>query len=115
MAINTYIYIYRDSQATIKAIDSYIITGKVVSETNLILYQISEVNNVEVRWIKSHIGQLGNEVADRLAKRGSCQEISGLAPMLPITKAAVNKGIEKWGDFRHQVIWNTITSVDKLK
>ena len=94
---------------------SYIITGKVVSETKLILYQISEVNNVEVRWIKSHIGQLGNEVADRLAKRGSCQEISGVAPMLPITKAAVNKGIEKWVELRHQVIRNTITSVDKLK
>ena len=36
--LSIHIYIYIDSQATIKAIDSYIITGKVVSETKLILY-----------------------------------------------------------------------------
>ena len=109
------IRIYIDSQAAIKAMDSYIITSKIVLETKLILNQISEVNNVEIRWIKSHIGHLGNEVADRLAKRGSCQQFSGVAPILPITKAAIRTGVDRWGEKRHQEIWNEMTDENNPK
>ena len=58
---------YIDSQAAIKALSKYIITQKTVLNCKELLNKVSEMNNLTLNWISSHVRHLGNEIADRLA------------------------------------------------
>ncbi|KAL5256606.1 hypothetical protein ACHWQZ_G011751 [Mnemiopsis leidyi] len=68
---NNTIIINCDSQATIKAVDSTIITLKTTQRAQNELHKLGKDNNVLLRWRPAHKGYLGNEKADELAKKGS--------------------------------------------
>lgn len=59
-----------DSQAAIKALESVETTNKLVKETKLALNALSETHHVTINWIKAHVNNKGNEIADRAAKTG---------------------------------------------
>ena len=66
---NKQIEIYVDSQAALLALEKYIITDKCVQTCKQNLNRLATKNSVTLNWIRGHCGYLGNEVADRLAKR----------------------------------------------
>ena len=43
-----------------------------------------------MNWVPGHEGHMGNEVADRLAKRGVDQQTHGPGPFVPDAKCHVN-------------------------
>lgn len=97
-----------DSQAAILALDNYIIRTRSVAESKSALNILGSNNNITINWIPSHIGILGNEVADRLAKRGSYLTGEGPEPFLPaVSKSFVKDVIKKWGEKKHQKRWST--------
>ena len=76
--------ILSDSQAAIRALDSPDITSKVVLEATSNLDGLAQETSVEIRWIKAHVGHVGNELADRAAKAATELEMAGPGPFLPV-------------------------------
>ena len=71
--INDHIVILSDSKAAIQAITSHqIIQNKEILECrNLITTLQLKHKTLVLQWIQSHCGTKGNEIADKLAKRGA--------------------------------------------
>ena len=81
-----FVNFYIDSQAAIKALDSYMVRLKSVADGKRILNKLAEQGNVvTLNWIPGHSGQPGNEIADHLAKRGADLEDMGSEPRLPVS------------------------------
>jgi ribonuclease HI len=72
---NQKITIKTDSQAAISAISSTTINSKTVAECRNLLNKLGAHNSVSIAWVKAHVGNEGNEQADRLAKLGTAQKI----------------------------------------
>jgi hypothetical protein len=62
------VYILSNSQTVIKALSSYWITSKLVSNSYQSLMQVAEHNRVQLIWEPGHLGIDGNDMADQLAK-----------------------------------------------
>jgi hypothetical protein len=86
------ICILSDSQAAIKAIDSYQINSKLVWDCHQSLVKLAEYNSIRVVWVPGHMGNDGNEIADQLARQGSSHPLIGTKPALGIS-AKVARGV----------------------
>ena len=62
-----------DSQAAIMAVSSIEVTDKLVHECIQALNQAAVLCSIEIKWVKSHIGTTGNELADIHAKKGALE------------------------------------------
>ena len=60
-----------DSQAALKALQNIETHSKLVKLTKESLNTLGESHNVTLQWIKAHVNNKGNEIADRAAKTGS--------------------------------------------
>ena len=105
---NNYI-IYSDSLSCLKALQTYSITNPLLQEIVYILSNLPEKNIIFV-WIPSHIGILGNEKVDKLAK--SALDSTYIHSSIPGSdlKPSIRQYIKnKW-----QNLW-TLTDNNKLK
>jgi ribonuclease HI len=55
------IYILSDSQAAIKALDSFQINSKLVWDCHQSLVKLAEHNRIQLVWVLGHMGIHGNE------------------------------------------------------
>ena len=63
--------IYCDSQSAILALNSIFVHSALVDETISLLNELAqEVKCLTIRWVKGHQRHVGNERADRMARRG---------------------------------------------
>jgi len=85
------IVIMSDSQAAIRALDSFSISSKMVWECRAKLDELSECNIVTLRWVPGHTGVKGNEEADKLAKRESAETSVGPEPFCGIGMNTIRK------------------------
>ena len=99
------IQFYTDSQAAIKALNKYSTNSKCVLECKETLNQLAQTNKININWIPGHQGQLGNEVADRLAKRGADLMIEGPEPIIPAATANIKQFVKQWAEKTHQKKW----------
>jgi ribonuclease HI len=83
------IVFHEDNQATLKTLDSTDITKKTCKDTRDSLNVLGKENTVVLEWVKAHLGILGNEKADKLAKAGG-NSTAGLG-----TGATANSAIKK--------------------
>jgi ribonuclease HI len=79
------ILIYCDSQAALKALNSFEVKSKLVWECLQLLNTLSTCNKVILSWIPAHVGHEGNEEADTLAKRGASNTFIGPEPFLGLS------------------------------
>ena len=97
---------YIDSKSAIGALCSYTVQEKSVAECKRHLNKLCEYgNNVRLNWIPGHADQKGNEVADRLAKRGAEMVTDGIVPVIPISKSVKTHAIEEWTRDEHERVW----------
>jgi hypothetical protein len=102
-----HIVILSDSQAALRALMGIRFSSKCVAECASWLDRLTRSNNVTLCWVKAHIGIMGNEIADRLAKRGADTPWWGPEPIVPIPMASVKSVIRtkikqgyvrRWGE-----------------
>ena len=74
-----------DSQSAILALEKFTTKNSLVKQAKQNLNKLGLLNKVLIQWIPGHEGHLGNEVADRLAKRGANEIFWGPEPGLPQT------------------------------
>ena len=85
---NRIIKFYVDSQSALKAIDRIFTDSQLIDKTKEILNKLGTENTIMLSWIPGHSNYRGNEIADRLAKRGNKENIFGPEPLLPIGRRA---------------------------
>jgi ribonuclease HI len=103
------ITIYIDSQSSIKALASPYINSKTVKECLQIIKTISSNHIIKFAWVKALAGNIGNELADKLAKTGSRQPRPEHGPepfdtvqLSFVRKIAFQAALDKW-----QKDWDT--------
>ena len=64
------IVFHLDNQVTLKTLVSTVIRKKTSKETRETLNKLGRKNTVALEWEEAHVGILGNEEADKLAKDG---------------------------------------------
>ena len=102
---NKKILIFVDSQSAIFALEKYITQGSLVKQAKEYLNSLGFSNEVIIQWVPGHEGHMGNEVADRLAKRGAMEPFWGPEPGLPLTNTFFKNLIREWGRDLHNKEW----------
>ena len=103
-----FLKIYVDSQAALLALNSVEIGSTQVKETIISLNQLGSMAKVTMVWTKAHIGTIGNERADELAKAGtSLGEINIRIPLpLSYIKGRIKEKMreiwaQEWVEYPH--------------
>jgi ribonuclease HI len=76
-----------DNQASLKVLAGKNVKFDSVKTTRDALHSLGSTNNVELRWIKAHVGHDGNEAADKAAKKGNIYNRGNQKPLLAKSKA----------------------------
>ena len=71
-----------------KALDKIFSDSSLIDKTKETLNRLGNNNKITLSWIPGHSNYRGNEIADRLAKRGNREEIFGPEPHIPIGRRA---------------------------
>ena len=95
------VYIFIDSQAAIKRLQLNSLTGGqelVFKITQSCSYLASKGISINFYWVPSHLGIYGNEIADKLAKKGLSRRKlqSSYTSLAYIGRAAREKILEQW-------------------
>ena len=109
------IRIHIDNQAAIKTLGSYRIRSKIAAGCKMMINKLSEKNNVTLTWIPGHSNHKGNEIADRLAKRGTNLKAEGPLSILPIAEATIKDEIKQWSNKVQQIVWRRRTDCRQSK
>ena len=65
--------VFTDSRITIDSVRNTINHNHLVEEIRKKMTSLERVDwNIEISWVKVHVGIVGNELADRLAKTATC-------------------------------------------
>ena len=103
-----------DSQAALRAVDKYLVKSKLVESTKSSLNRLCEENTVSLTWIPAHVGHLGNEFADILAKKGTQQRGDNIIE-LPFANNVFYNEISDWAKNKHQDRWRNSTEYRQTK
>ena len=109
------IRIYIDSQSAIRAVSHYNTKSICVLECKETLNKLGKDNKVTLNWIPGHEGHMGNEVADRLAKRGVYTHKEGPEPFVPIGNKTSKGYIKNWENKQKDLIWKNRTDCRQTK
>ena len=104
-----------DSQSAIRALEAYTTRLKSVAECKRLLNKLSEDNTVMLNWIPGHSGQLGNGIADGLAKLGAEYPDTGLEPRLPVSNCVTTNILKQWSRNQHNTKWQEATEYRQSK
>jgi hypothetical protein len=102
------ICILSDSQAAIKALDSFQINSKLVWDCHQSLVKLAEHNRIQLVWVPGHMGIDGNEIADQLARQGSSHPLKGPEPAFGTSAKVAREVIRDWTSRKHKEHWQSI-------
>jgi ribonuclease HI len=100
---NMVVNIYSDSQSAIDAILNIKSNSKAIHQCWEKLKQLDKTHQWSLSWVKAHVGLKGNELADKLAKKGTrFRQVS----KLPIAPIFTIKEIVKFTMANWDTYWN---------
>ena len=111
----TKVHIQSDSQSALQAIMNPVSDSKVVNACKSLLKQAKENQRIALSWIKGHADHTGNELADYLARKGSCMNCSTVSPEIPVPKAEVMQDIKDHYLAEWQTRWQQATTCRQTK
>jgi len=98
--------IYTDSQTTLDSIKNARIHTSLIHKIRLQTRKLEQADwNVRFCWVKAHVGTLGNELADRLAKEAATNADIAIC-YNKIPKSVVQCELEKTSVEKWQSMWN---------
>ena len=109
------INICSDSQASLKALNGYCFTSKLMIQCLDLLKSLSNLNNVNLIWVPGHSNVVGNEKADELARMGSKTPFCGPKPTLGLTYTTQRSLIRDFYNNRHKELWKSLTNCKHSK
>ncbi|XP_055850655.1 uncharacterized protein LOC129915201 [Episyrphus balteatus] len=112
---NQNIAIMSDSQAALKAINSYAINSKLVWECVKKLNELGKANKITLYWVPGHVGVQGNEVADSLAKAGATAPLMGPEPYCGIGDSTIKQMIKTDEEAKRTKIWKETPKLRQAK
>jgi ribonuclease HI len=112
---NKKILICSDSESSIESLSSFKISSGVVLQCYRALETLSRNNNVTLTWVPGHSGILGNEKADKLARKGSSSKFVGPEPAVGKYAGLVKYLVKSEAEKAHQRRWETITTCRQSK
>ena len=89
--------IYCDSDSAVKALNEHNAKDWLSLEVLSRICDIREDTSLDVKWIKGHNGDTGNECADAMARIGASEakKLSYVSPFMPMSKRALKKIIHE--------------------
>jgi hypothetical protein len=99
------IFIFSDSQAALKALNSFLIKSKLVWNCFQLLLELAEQNKVTLFWVPGHSGVEDNEKADQLTKLGADEPLLGPEPFCGIMKKTTRRVIDLWAHSKARMAW----------
>ena len=93
---NKNILILSYSQAALKALSSPSVKSKLVWNCIEKFNLLSRRNKVSLLWVPGHIGMIGNEKADNLAKVGSSSPLMVPEPFCGLSTNSVGELVKGW-------------------
>jgi hypothetical protein len=105
------IYILSDSQAAIKALDSFQINSKLVWDCHQSLVQLAGHNRIRMVWVLGYMGIDGNETG----RQGSSHPLIRPAPALGIAAKVARRGTRDCTSRKHEEQWQSIREEQQAK
>lgn len=107
--------ILSDSQASIKALNSTVISTGLVSECLTSIQNLTKHNKLRLCWVPGHKGIEGNEVADELARQGANTRFIGPEPHCGLNWSAVRGAIGEWKASARMAHWKHTPAIRQSK
>ena len=104
--------IYTDSQGAVMALESRMAKDSISKDILTLLKELNKIVTTEIKWIKGHNENTGNEMADYLAKEGArrARKLHDTKPHMPITQREVKQKVHSSFIKQWQHNWDATTS-----
>ena len=109
------IYIFTDSQATIKSLDSYKFQSKITLECWNTLQVLSSYCPVTITWVPGHCGIEGNKITDNLAKKAAENAFIGPEPCIAVSLHTLQESIKDWKTTTFKNHWHSLNRARQAK
>jgi hypothetical protein len=109
------VYILCDSQASIKTLNNFQISSKLVWTCDQSQVRLAEHNRFQLISVPGHMGMDGNEVADQLVVQGSLCPFIGPKSALGISAKITREVIRGWTNRKHAEYWQSVRGQRQAK
>ncbi len=105
----TRVNIYSDSKSAVDCLNGHLTGDEMTKEAMLKFKELNKMTYTEIKWIKGHSENTGNEYADMLAKKRAYEArlLQDTKPHWPVTYKEIKKWIHKFTLDRWQCQWET--------
>jgi hypothetical protein len=107
--------IISDSRSALQALDKNVVRAVGLKECKLTLDKLQEKLPVTLHWIRAHQGHLGNEEADRAAKKGTELREFEVEPVIPVPRTWTKKKIAQFIHEEWTLKWRGLSEARQMK
>jgi ribonuclease HI len=107
--------IITDSKSALCALDRINTNSKLVKDCMEMLDKLQVKVNLAIHWIKAHVGHVGNEKADQLAKLGTQKLSYHVEPIIPVSLTWIKSKIRTYLYKEWTLRWQSLSEARQTK